>query len=158
MNKGKYFINKVFDNFCNIIFYLCFGFLLIQILVLIYVVFGRYILRSTPRWGEQLALLCMVWFSLLSASLAVKENRHIKLTFINDILPLKIKKILEYIFFILKFLFALFMLLAGTELVILTLGSTIPGLGISTSWKYLAVPVTGLSLILMLIASILLSK
>ncbi len=51
-----------------------------MVAVVCLVVFSRYVLNDTPRWGEEVALLAMVWFSLLSAVPAIWDNRHIRVT------------------------------------------------------------------------------
>lgn len=145
---------RIFDKLYSVINNLCRIFMLIQTIVVVYVVFGRYILNNTPAWGEELSLLSMVWFSLLSASLATKTDDHIRISIVDNILPEKILKLLQLIFYFLTVIFAIFMIVEGTKLTVLTLRSIMPGLGISISWLYLSVPIAGLSLLLTLIGKI----
>jgi len=97
------------------------------------------------------SLLAMIWFSLLSASLAVNDDSHIRIGLIDSIFPKKILLWLKRVFFILTFLFALFMFIEGTKLVLLTVKTILPGTGISSAWRYLSLPVAGMCLILVLI-------
>ena len=148
MGKGnKKFIDilyKYIDNLCKL-------FMVLQVLIVSRVVFGRFILNKTPAWGEELALLCMVWFSLLSASLAVKNNAHIRISVIDSFLSEKALKVMHSMYFIFMLVFSIFMLVEGTKLSLLTLRSIMPGTGISISWLYLSVPVSGLAMLLTLI-------
>lgn len=150
MYTNKSFRTKIYNGINN----LCRIFMIIQVLVVSYVVFGRFVLHKTPSWGEELSLLAMVWFSLLSASLAVNDDSHVRIGLIDSILPKKILLWLKRVFFILTFLFALFMFIEGTKLVLLTVETILPGTGISSAWRYLSLPVAGLCLMVVLIYKI----
>jgi TRAP-type C4-dicarboxylate transport system permease small subunit len=47
----------------------CSGLMIMQIIVITIVVFGRFVLNKSPAWGEGISLLCMVWFSMLSIAI-----------------------------------------------------------------------------------------
>ena len=54
------------------------GFCLVAITLMIpWGVFTRYVLNSASSWPEPMAVLLMIWFSFLSASLCYRENLHI---------------------------------------------------------------------------------
>jgi TRAP-type C4-dicarboxylate transport system permease small subunit len=128
--------------------------MLVQVVIVCYVVAGRYIFKKTPAWGEELSLLCMVWFSLLSASLAVRDNTHIRMSIVDAIFPKKVLKFIDRIFYLLNVAFSLFMIIEGTKLTLLTVRSIMPGIGISISWLYVSVPIAGLSLMLTLFGKV----
>ncbi len=127
-------------------------FLSVQVLVTSYVVFGRYVLSKTPAWGEASALLCMVWFALLSASIATYNNAHIKLRLIFVLVkdPKKIK-MLNRLNYLVTFGFSIFMIIEGSRVSYLVRNGIVAGMGISRSWLYLSVPVAGFFLLLTLI-------
>lgn len=154
MAETKKFIDKTMDTAYHSIFTISKIFLLIQVIITSYVVFGRFILDKTPGWGEELSLLCMVWFSLLSAGLALKEDNHIRLSLVDLILPEKALRVLAWFTNILIFCFGLFMIVGGIRLMILTQNAIMPGSGISTLWLYMSLPVAGGSIILMLIGKV----
>lgn len=126
-------------------------FLFIQVIIISYTVFGRYILNKTPKWSEELALLCMVWFSLISASLAEKNKAHIRVQLSRLILPEKVMKIIDKLNTLIKVIFSVFMIIYGIRFVSLTKNSVMPGLDISRAWLYLSVPVAGFFLLLTII-------
>ena len=61
----------------KVVEYVCKVMLLIQLVVVSGVVFGRYVYSYSPAWGEELALFAMVWFGLLSASTRVRDDAHL---------------------------------------------------------------------------------
>ncbi len=130
------YTNAVVESVCKVM-------LTVLVLTVCWVVFGRYVLQSTPRWGEELALLTMVWFGLLSASLAVHRDAHLRITVVDFILPKRCLKALEWFVLSVVAAFAVVCILSGSLLVELTSTNTMPGMGISSAWLYLAVPVSG---------------
>lgn len=66
-----------------------------------------------------MAIFCMIWFCLLSASWAFKENRHIRIEFWEKILPPKVHKILEICIHVLALV--MFVLLTHYAIQMLTL-------------------------------------
>lgn len=136
----------LFMSFCKIVF-------IASISITTYVVFCRYVLSKTPRWGEQSILLCMVYMALISASLAVRTDRHIRVVLIQYVFPLSIRdkamEILHGLAQICIFVFSLFMIVYGVKFTILMSHSTMSGLGVPNSVLYAAVPIAGLCMMLM---------
>lgn len=130
---------------------LCKLFLIVLVLSVSWVVFGRYVLGKTPRWGEELALLLMVWFGLLSASLAIRENTHLRLSLLNFMVPERCLKYVERFVMLVMGVFAVFFVVSGVDLVELTSGSVMSGLGVSSAWLYLAVPVSGAAMLIQIV-------
>lgn len=129
-------------------------FLLFQVVITSYVVFGRFVLDKTPGWGEELSLLCMVWFSLLSASVAIKDDHHIRLSLVDMILPKKALRVLHGFTNFLIFCFGIFMIVGGIKLMILTKNYIMPGSGISSLWLYMSLPIAGFCIIFMLLGKV----
>ncbi len=73
--KAQYIrLMDVLHRFCMVVA----GFCLVAITLMIpYGVFTRYVLNSASSWPEPMAVLLMIWFSFLSASLVYRENLHI---------------------------------------------------------------------------------
>lgn len=132
--------------------YVCKVMLVIQLLVVSGVVFGRYVFSYSPAWGEELALFAMVWLGLLSASTRVRDDSHLSLTFMDNYLPPRAIKIRDALVMLATALFGLFLLIQGANLVDMTRNNTLPGMGISSSILYAAVPVAGLAIVIQIIA------
>lgn len=126
--------------------------LVIQLVVVSGVVFGRYVFSYSPAWGEELALFAMVWFGLLSASVRVRDDSHLSLTFLDEYLPAGVRKVRDAVVLLLIALFGLFFVIEGSALVDMTRNNTLPGMGISSSLLYLAVPLAGVAILVQIVA------
>ncbi|MDR2390908.1 MAG: TRAP transporter small permease [Planctomycetota bacterium] len=107
-----------------------------------YVVFTRYVMNNAPRWGEEVALLCMVWFSLLSASMAIWDNRHIRVAVWEMVLPKKVFKALEVLVHVILFGIVVLMCWYGLDLLAVVSRGKMSGTGISYFWLYVSIPVS----------------
>lgn len=137
-----------------IVDYVCKFMLLVQLIVVSGVVFGRYVFNVTPAWGEEMALFAMVWFGLLSASTGVRDDSHLCLSLFDDKLSAKGRKIQEAFVLLMIALFGLFLLVEGYNMVELTRNNSLPGMKISSSWLYAAIPASGAAIIIQVIARV----
>jgi TRAP-type transport system small permease protein len=143
----KMILDKIFwfvDFFCNLL-------LLLLIPLVCYIVFARFILNNPPAWGEELALLCMIWFCLIGPSLALREDRHLCINIVQHLIPGIAMKVIDIFNNILIVGFSVFMIKEGAALAVLTTRNVLPGSGLSTSVMYVSIPIAGA---FMLIAAI----
>ncbi|MFA6508118.1 MAG: TRAP transporter small permease [Treponemataceae bacterium] len=131
-----------FMSFCK----LCF---IGMVLITSYVVFGRFVLNKSPVWGEPIVLMCMVYMSLISASLAIRKDTHIRMTIIDYIVPEFVVSVCKSVAQLMIFGFSIFMIINGWQFAMLAGKNVITGVGIKSMWLYLAVPVAGVALALM---------
>ena len=142
MKKFYDMIYWLFMSFCKCVF-------IASICITSYVVFCRYILHSTPRWGEQAILMCMVYMALISASLAVRTDTHIRVMLIDYLLPKKAIEVLKALSHVMSFGFSLFMIIYGVQFTKLMSKSVMSGLGCKQSFLYASVPIAGVCMLLM---------
>ena len=128
--------------------YVCNVFLVFQVLLVCYIVFTRFVLSDSPAWGEELALVFMVWFCLLSPPEALHENRHLAILLSQKYLPGPVIRIIDAINHCLILIFAVFMVVEGTKLTQLTSRNILPGMEISAAILYVSIPIAGLLLAL----------
>ncbi|HBF36219.1 MAG TPA: hypothetical protein DDW50_02745 [Firmicutes bacterium] len=152
--KGDSRVNKFFTALESLLENWCKFLLLVQIVIVAYVVFGRYVLKSTPGWGEASALMAMVWFGLMSASIGLRDDSHIKITFLEKYFSPVLIQWTDRLNLLLIFLFGIFMLVEGFKLTLLTSLNILTGLNIPSSWLYASVPATGLVIMLQTIHKI----
>ena len=50
-------------------------------------VWGRYVLNDTPTWTEKAALLLILMVALPMAAVGLRENFHLGIDFVSDLLP-----------------------------------------------------------------------
>lgn len=132
----------LFMSFCKLVF-------IASICITTYVVFCRYVMHSTPRWGEQAILLCMVYMALISASLAVRTDTHIRVMLIDYLLPKVAIDFLKGMSHVMIFGFSLFMIVYGIQFTMLMGKSVMSGLGCKQSFLYTSVPIAGICMLLM---------
>lgn len=132
----------LFMSFCKMVF-------IASICITTWVVFCRYILHATPRWGEQAILMCMVYMALISASLAVRTDTHIRVMLIDYLLPKRAIGLLKGMSHVMIFGFSLFMIIYGIQFTVLMGRSVMSGLGCKQSFLYASVPIAGICMLLM---------
>lgn len=105
-------------------------------------IFYRYVINSSLTWSEEFLKLCLVWFSLLSASIISKRSGHMGIVIFREKMPQKV----QYIFLRLVRFFMLtacaVVVVMGIMLVIKARAQLTPALGVSFSVGYAAIPVS----------------
>lgn len=120
--------------------------LVLLIAIFGWLVFGRYVLNSTPTWAEQLGLLLIVYITFLSAAVGVHQETHLSVTLFRDMLPAGGRKVLLILSDVLLACFGVLMASQTWTLVLFGWSTKIPLLGIPEGVKSFAL-VTGGALI-----------
>lgn len=125
--------------------------LCIQVISVTIVFVGRYFFNVTPAWGEELTLFCLVWLSLMGASLPIRTGGHLHVTLLDFLCkPGTIARI-DIIGDVLTVVFAVVIFVAGMAMTKQVSGTILHGIRISKGFLYGAVPV---SMVLYLLALI----
>ena len=61
--------------------------LLVIVAIVVYQVFGRYVLNSSPTWAENLALVLILYVTLIGAAVGVRDAGHIGMDSLLVLLP-----------------------------------------------------------------------
>ncbi|KLU60683.1 sialic acid TRAP transporter permease protein SiaT [Peptococcaceae bacterium CEB3] len=129
--------------------------LILMIVIVSFSVFSRYVLKSTPPWVEDSALSAMVWFGFLSISYGMRTDAHIRVTVIDKLIPNAVfAKILDWFVWLMLLAFGIFLIVDGSEVCQLTATTIMPGLMVSSSWMFAAVPVSGIAIVLQLLQKV----
>lgn len=145
-------LKVVYDVAYKILNFLCKIFLIIDILVTIYMVIGRYLsFIDAPVWGEQIVLTLMVYMTVLSAALALRRGAHIRMTSFDKHLNKNVVKALDLLADIGVMAFGVVLLIYGMQVCNSPLAKfgkydSIPTL--SRVWMYLPMPIAGVFTIL----------
>jgi TRAP-type C4-dicarboxylate transport system permease small subunit len=145
--RGVHYIKQFNDLLAALLKGLLIAVFTLLVFVVIWGVASRYLLGDQASWSEELARLLMVWLALLGAALVTREDQHLGLDALVRCWPAEVQLIGRLITYLLVFLFAaLIMALGGFQLVLqrFEFGQTLPALGISKAWFYLALPVSGI--------------
>lgn len=126
-------IEKFFYEVSN---WICMIALMVIIVVLMVVVIGRYFFQYTPSWSEELCLFLLTWVGLFSSCIAERNNTHVRLSFIDHMLPPVVLRIFGIIRWFLKLGFFGLMLYYGI-VIFSTTKQTFGAINLSMKWQIL---------------------
>lgn len=144
-------IKPLFDWTYKIVMVICKLLLITDILITTMAVSGRYIpFIPDPAWSEQVVLTCMVYMAVLSATLAIHKNAHIRMNAFDNYLPKKAVKVLDLVSDIAVLVLGFILLKYGWDVCQSPLAKfgkyeSMPWL--SRFWMYFPIPVAGGSMI-----------
>ena len=110
----------------------------------------RFLLSAPSRWTEEVATFLLIWVALLGAAVAFSRDEHLGLDYLVNKLDKDAQQLLAIIVQGLVIVFvSLAMIIGGYVLVTETLqaGQVTPALGIKMGYVYLAVPVSGVFIV-----------
>ena len=111
-------------------------------------VFGRYVLNNTPTWAESLALLLVLYVTMLGTAVGVRDAGHIGLESMLVLAPENVRIKMEYLIHGLVLIFGAAMAWNCAYLVESVWTYRLPTLGISEGWKYFPASVAGLLIVM----------
>ncbi len=149
--RGKVMVEKFFDILFGIVKSICKIMLCIQVISVTIVFVGRYFFNVTPAWGEELTLFCLVWLSLMGASLPIRTGGHLHVTLLDFLCKPKTIARIDTIGDVLTVVFAVVIFGAGLAMTKQVSGTLLHGIRISKGFLYAAVPT---SMVLYLLALI----
>lgn len=91
-----------------------------------WLVFGRYVLNSTPTWVEQVALLLVMVIAFLGAAVGVHEHTHLAVTVVRTTVTKRLRTIFVIATDLLLAGFGALMMVYGFRLTVFKWGSLIP--------------------------------
>jgi len=132
-------------------------FLLIILLATIFVdVFSRSILSKPILWTQEIALISFIWSVFLGAAIGVKEKSHFTLNIFRKVSN-KTEIFFEFLTGISILFFSIYLLKEGLTLTIMGLKRFSRPSGIPMVYIFLALPISGASMILFSINNIMVS-
>ncbi|NIS61884.1 MAG: TRAP transporter small permease subunit [Proteobacteria bacterium] len=116
--------------------------------VAVLAVFYRYVLNDPIQWAEEIARYILIWMTLIAASIAIKERKHVNLPSILIRLPKKIALLIEMTFYLI-IIFIIGIIAHQSLIMVITRSVRVlsASLQISMVWAHAALPV-GFGLIL----------
>ena len=142
----------VSDRIYIVVRSLCKLLLLIMTLSVSYAFVGRFIIKKTPSWCEELGILCMVWVGLLSSALAIRDGIHIRMTVINYIFSDKVCKTMHFCSYVVLLILNIVWVKYGVQVISLTFRTKMTALQLPQSVLYGSVAVVGVIGIVMTLA------
>ena len=103
-------------------------------------IFFRFVLKSSLIWSEELMRYMFVWLSFITASIAVREHKHISVDFVTSFVPAKINRIFYLISRLAILVYFYFMIPAGFALCAKTAANKSTILPVTWNYVYAALP------------------
>jgi len=111
-------------------------------------VFGRYVLNNTPTWAESLALLLVLYVTMLGVAVGVRDAGHIGLESLLILAPDALRLKLELLIHCLVLVFGAAMAWNCASLAGSVWSYRLPTLWISEGWKYVPATVAGVLIVM----------
>jgi len=122
--------------------------LMLLLAAVIWQVFGRYVLNNTPTWAESLALLLVLYVTMLGCAVGVRDAGHIGMELISPLLPERLLLPMAILIHLLTLLFGALMAWNCALMLESVRGYMIPTLHVSESWRYVPLVAAGLLIVL----------
>jgi len=132
----------------NIIIYMNAAVLLLMFILLVIQVFYRKWLNDPLTWSEEIAILTMVWITFVGAYQCTAEDSHLKMSFLEDLLPNSVSSFLNVITKIIIIVFLILIVVNGMPLLEMSVSRFLPITKLSMLVPYLII---WISILLMLI-------
>jgi TRAP-type C4-dicarboxylate transport system permease small subunit len=123
----------------------------VLVLSVLWGVFTRYVMGSQADWTQPMATAMIIWVSMLGGALAYGERGHLGVDYFVGKLEPAARRVTEFLANTLVLLFAAgVMVYGGFMLVFDTLryGQIVPGLAVERGYLYLAVPISGVFIVI----------
>lgn len=146
--RPLHFLSRAFDGIARLCMILAGIALVVLIAIFGWLVFGRYVLNSTPTWVEQLSLLLVAYITFLGAAVGVRENTHLSIDFVRESFPRRPRLVMRYISDLILVLFGGFMTWQGFLLVATNSRRAIPMIGVTESWRAAPLVVCGVLMVI----------
>src|SRR5215211_8097977 len=128
--------------------YLSVAGLLAIVAIVFYQVFGRYVLNSSPTWTESLALVLVLYVTLIAAACGVRDAGHIGMESLLVLAPDRIRERIELLIHVLVLLFGAAMAYNGFVLGQSVAAYKIPNLGLPEVVRYVPLVLSGVLIVL----------
>lgn len=144
-------LKPVYDIVYKFTMFLCKLLLIADVGITSMAVLGRYVsFIPDPAWSEEAVLTLMVYMAVLSASMALRRNAHIRMTAFDAFLPKKAVQVLDILADLAVMAFGVIMIVEGWKYAY-GLGSkgfytSMPTL--SKFWMYFPIPLAGVTTVI----------
>ncbi len=141
-------LTAVNARIARIAMYACVAGLLAIVAVVAWQVFGRYVLNSSPTWAENLALLLILYVTLIGAAVGVRDAGHIGMDSLLVLAPEAWRHRAEFAIHILVGLFGAAMAYNGWLLGASIAPYKLANIALSEAWRYVPLCLSGVLIVL----------
>lgn len=145
------FLDKI-AYVCNIITGIA---LVVMTVIFSWLVYGRYILNSTPTWVEQISLLLVVLIGFLGAAIGIHKKTHLAVSYFRDKMPPSLKIAFDLTTHFMLMIFGYVMMIYSYKLVIFKWSTQIPLIHVPEGLRAVPIMICGALILLFSIGHIL---
>jgi TRAP-type C4-dicarboxylate transport system permease small subunit len=147
LKKSLAIVKLLFGVIEKVLEVLSMGMLLAMAGIICYQVVMRFVFNDSPSWTEEVAILLMIWFGILSIPIGVKLHLHIGIEYLFNRFPPAGQYIISRMVYLIITGFGVVMIVYGLELVQFMTMSTLPATKLPSAVEYAVIPVSGVLLI-----------
>ncbi len=126
-------------------------FLAALLVCVVLAVLFRYVLQLSLVWSDEVAVYLFIWSSLIAAAVIVGRNEHFSIDCFFDLLPARVRRILDVGITVLCMAFALIVVWKGSEWTWRTWSDLSPALQVPQGMVYTVIPFTALYMLIHLL-------
>ncbi|MDR3495614.1 MAG: TRAP transporter small permease [Ancalomicrobiaceae bacterium] len=128
--------------------------LMVILAAVLYQIWGRYVMNSSPTWTEILALVVVLYVTCFAAAVGVRDGRHIGMESLLLFAPPRFRMAADLIVYLGMIAFGGFMAYGAAVLTDAMWEYVNPGLPISQGWSYVPLVLGGILIIVFAIERI----
>lgn len=136
-------LKPVYDLIYKVVMVACKLMLIGEIVLAAIMVVGRFVFKNQPAWCTELILTLMIYMALLSATLALRRNAHIRMNAFDKYLPETLLRVLDILADAAIFVFAAILIKDGWAYCSTAKGFFTSLPTVSKFWLYFPVPLSG---------------
>lgn len=138
MKDGKFDLKTFLNNIELYVATICF--IALTILLMLQVI-SRYALNHSFTWMEELATVMFVWMIYLAISAAVTKRKHLRIDFVLEMVPFKVKRAMLVLSNVIFAAFNIYISIVMVDVIKLLGKSKTTMLGIPQRLVYVVIPV-----------------
>lgn len=143
MNTFKKCLDKTFQ----VLLYFAMFLLLAMVIIVFTNVVLRYGFSSGIKWGEEVPLIIVIWFTFIAMALGVKEDLHISITAFTLRANRSVNAILNILKYIVELAIGIIIFRYGWLLTLNGLRSFLPATHITNAINYIVLPISAIYII-----------
>ena len=117
--------------------------LFVIVAIVAYQVFGRYVLNDSPTWAENLALVLILYVTLIGAAAGVRDAGHIGMESLLVLLPEGLRNKIEMVIHVLVAIFGAAMVYNGWILGVSVAPYKLANINLSEAVRYVPLVISG---------------
>ncbi len=140
--------DRVLDGISRVSVVLTGSALVVLTVIFGWLVYGRYVLNSTPTWVEQVSLLLVALITFIGAAVGIHENTHLGVSYFREMSPAPVRKVFAFVSHLVMGIFGGIMAVEGYRLAVFKWGAEIPLIHVPEGLRAIPITVCGAFIVL----------